>query len=142
MICYPLGMMFALFKDEIEHFTSKHWGYAICLFVGIALFILSYACPFMDDPQQIYWEGCGWIWWNIRIISMIAIIVLLMMNLKIGNSFLIWMGVNLFPLYIYQRIPMIIISTYFTCNPFILFTASFALTCALVPLYKKIQIQL
>ncbi len=32
------------------------------------------------------------------------------MKLRIGNKPLYWLGANLFPLYIYQRIPMIVLS--------------------------------
>lgn len=69
-------------------------------------------------------------------------IILLMMKVKIGNGFLIWLGANLFPLYIYQRLPMIVLSTYFSLNPYVFIVLSFALTCAIVPIYKKIQIKL
>ncbi len=73
---------------------------------------------------------------------MIVVIILLMMKFKIGNFLTVWMGVNLFPLYIYQRLPMIVLSNYITCNPYILFVLSFALACAIVPVYKRIQINI
>ena len=33
------------------------------------------------------------------------------MKIKVNNAALIWAGKNLFPLYIYQRVPMIILSS-------------------------------
>ena len=39
------------------------------------------------------------------------LVVMLTMKLKVNNAVLIWSGKNLFPLYIYQRIPMIILSS-------------------------------
>lgn len=33
------------------------------------------------------------------------------MRIKVNNKALIWLGKNLFPLYIYQRIPMIVFAT-------------------------------
>lgn len=141
MVSYPIGMLFAIFKGKIDTYVMQKWTYPSCLVVCLFLFVLSYVYPFFINNQSVTWGGGG-IWWNVRIVSMIGTIVLLMMKIKIGNTFLVWLGVNLFPLYIYQRIPLIIISTYITCNPSILFSVGFALTCAIIPVYKKIQIKL
>lgn len=142
MVSYPIGMLFAIYKDKIDTFVMLKWTYSTCLIVCMFLFVLSYVYPFFLNHQSVTWGGGGCFWWNVRIVSMIGLTVLLMMKIKIGNLFLVWLGINLFPLYIYQRIPLIIISTYFTYNPYILFSVGFMLTCAIIPAYKKIQIKL
>lgn len=41
-----------------------------------------------------------------------VVVVLCTMKFKINSQVLLWCGKNLFPLYIYQRVPMIILSSF------------------------------
>jgi peptidoglycan/LPS O-acetylase OafA/YrhL len=67
--------------------------------------------------------------------------------MKIANKWLLWMGVNLFPLYIYQRIPMIAMSETlgndFIKNYTIVYViACLAVTVLIAKFYKYWQIKL
>lgn len=137
ILCYPLGMYYALHKSKIERYVRKKYVYSLFLVCSIVLFFLSFIPLNMIDVQATFWGG-----YIVRVFSMIFFILLLMMKFKIENAFIIWMGANLFPLYIYQRLPMILISTFLTCNPYFLFLTSFVITCAIVPIYKKNQIKI
>ena len=70
-----------------------------------------------------------------------------MRQFKMDNKVLVWMGKNLFPLYIYQRIPMIIFSSLaggtFVANfPIAFVVSSFAITVLIAYLYKYWAIKL
>ena len=56
------------------------------------------------------------------------------------NRFLIWLGVNLFPLYIYQRLPMLTINelcpSVVSVYPIAFYFASFLITIIIAASYK------
>jgi hypothetical protein len=85
--------------------------------------------------------------YNIQSVTFALIVVLLTMKVQINNKWLLWMGVNLFPLYIYQRIPMIaireILGNNFIKNYTIVYViASLAITLLIANYYKHWQIKL
>ena len=53
-------------------------------------------------------RGLGY---NFECIVFASLILLLSMKVNINNKVLCWLGFNLFPIYIYQRIPMIAIKS-------------------------------
>lgn len=57
IICYPLGMLFALYKDRFNKFVSKKSTYAVGMVISLALFVLSYATFNIPDTQFAYWGG-------------------------------------------------------------------------------------
>lgn len=142
IFAYPIGMMFGLFKERFDSLVNRK--YAACLIGAIICFAISTLLffdknlPIGENTRTII-NGSSWI---IRVISFISIVLMVMMKFNIQNKALIWLGGNLFPLYIYQRIPMIIISTYFDLNPTIFIIVSIIITCALIPIYRKIQFKL
>lgn len=136
---YILGMLYCKYRGKIENFFYNKKNYAIFLSGFCLVLLFSFYMSFSNNLQ---FYGSSWLWWMIRAFSAIMITLLIMMRVKLCNKFIVWLGINLFPLYIYQRLPMIIVSTYISCNPFILITLSFFLTCLIVPLFKKIEIKL
>lgn len=98
ILCYPAGVFYAIWKQKIEDYVMKHYG--MVSLVITSLFILLYNIPY--DFAQIKY--------NIISILFSLIVILITMRLKIGNFILYWLGANLFPLYIYQRIPMLALS--------------------------------
>lgn len=99
MLCFGAGLTYSCYKQKIEHFLRGNYYVTLCLLI-VALIILCYL-PF---------EYRG-IKYNLFSIVFSLFIVLVTMKIKVNNKVLIWMGKNLFPLYIYQRVPMIILST-------------------------------
>ncbi len=97
MLCFPFGMLFSVVKDKAENIILP--DYYKCLFTSLILFlILSYI------PYPL--KGLTY---NMESISFAMIVVLLMMKIESNNKWLQWMGQNLFPLYIYQRLAMMAI---------------------------------
>lgn len=142
IFAYPIGMMFGLFKERFDSLVNKK--YAACLIGAVICFAISTLLFFdknlpIGENSRAIINGSSWV---IRVISFIIIILMVMTKFNIQNKTLIWLGGNLFPLYIYQRIPMIIISTYFDLNPTIFIIISILITCALIPIYRKIQFKL
>ena len=122
MLCYSAGTFFSLFKNKIENITRSH--YYLSLFVVVVLMVLVHQIPY-------YAKGLVY---NSFSVLFCAMILLLTMKFEIKNKFLVWCGMNLFPLYIYQRIPMIILSSVdngsFVANHYVIYT----MCCLLITL--------
>ncbi len=99
MLCFNAGMFFSLYKNHFEKYATAHYGISIVLLIcSMALLILV--------PYSF--RG---VTYNVFSIAFSLLVVLLTMRIKVNNRVLIWLGKNLFPLYIYQRIPMIVFAT-------------------------------
>ena len=136
MVAYPLGMAACLGKKQLDAFGKTGW-YWLVLAVGFICLALTYIHH--EDPAGLVH--------SFRSLVFATVMVLLLMKVKVGNPALNWLGKNLFPLYIYQRLPMILLVHFdpygITAGYQVLFVAlSIALTLLLVPLVNKIQIKL
>lgn len=99
MLCFALGIFFSVFRQHIEPIVKRY--YWIILSILVVLLVYLGRIPY-DVKGLVYNSFC---------MVFCLLLVILSMKIKINNSALIWAGKNLFPLYIYQRIPMIIFST-------------------------------
>lgn len=97
ILCYPAGMIYSTHKKMIETYIKKYY---ICFLLLTLLVIASlyYAPEYKGVIHNTY------------SISLCFFIAALTMKVRIGNSVIYWLGANLFPLYIYQRLPMISLS--------------------------------
>ena len=87
-------MMFSVYKEKIIDCLKNNTNYAIALGGGMAICIVS--CLLSKSLiYRVIYE-----------VSFCLVIVLATMHMKLKNSFLEYVGVNLFGLYILQRIPM------------------------------------
>lgn len=94
ILCYPLGMMFSVYKEKIIDCLKNNTNYAIAIVGGMSICIVS--CLLSKSLiYRVIYE-----------VSFCLVIVLATMHMKLKNSFLEYVGVNLFGLYILQRIPM------------------------------------
>ena len=101
MMVFPAGVLYGLYKGQIEGFLARY--YWPCLaFLGALLAVVTHL-PVIG-PR--YWAS-----FNLKSISFALIIVLATMKIELRSPALRWCGEHLFPLYIYQRIPMILFST-------------------------------
>ena len=130
IIAYPLGMALGYYQKEISEFNYKY--YFLMLLLALTVLVIV---DFI--PVQI--RG---VVHNIRTVAFSELILLIMMKSRIQNKVLGWFGINLFILYIYQRIPMIVLSVYFDLSPFIFIILSVIISCLLVPVLNKIQLRL
>ena len=99
MLCYGAGILYSLYLKQIETVTMR-WYWVILLVLILLLVSLS-NCPY----------SLRGIVNNVYCIIFSLVVVLLTMKVKFNNQCLIWLGQNLFPLYIYQRVPMIILTS-------------------------------
>lgn len=135
MLCYLVGLLFSVYKDQTMSFFRKHyWAVMICgIIVFLALHLLK--LPALHGFTH-----------NLKSLAFALVIVLLTMKLKTENAFLCWSGINLFPLYIYQRIPMIAIrelagTEWMCCYPYLFIISCFAATIAITLGYKYWQVR-
>lgn len=135
LLCFAFGMLYSKYKDKIDLMRNKYYWVAISC-VALLLGPLMIRCPGI----------CGF-GANLKAIAFLGLIVCVMMRIPIGNTALSWFGQRLFPLYIYQRLPMII---FFTLDPGgfacwrmpIYLVLCFAVTILFAALYPKWQIKL
>lgn len=99
MLCFGVGMLYSVWRERIEVILKRY--YWLILPMVLALLYLLGKSPY-------YLRGLVH---NTYCVVFCLLVVMLTMKLKVNNAVLIWSGKNLFPLYIYQRIPMIILSS-------------------------------
>ena len=117
MLCFGIGIFYSLWLEQIEIVLQKY--YWLILFI-LTIMVVCLRSSFVGVAYNVY---C---------IIFCILVVMLTMKFKINNLGLIWSGKNIFPLYIYQRVPMIILSSIsggvFVSSYPILYT----LTCLLI----------
>ncbi len=123
-------MLFSSYKGKIEPFISKN--YYLFLIVLLLSFILL-------KNTNLHLHGFVK---NVEAIVFSMIIVLMTMKIKIDNPALKWCGENLFPFYIYQRIPMIILAKYMGGGilfdyPLLFMVISLLISLVIILLYPK-----
>ena len=138
ILCYPLGFMYSSFKDKFEFlFKSYYWKCLSILVVALVLIYLSHHILTYDRFQLRY---------NAMSIVFGLMMIALTMKVRINNSVLKWFGRHLFPVYIYMRLPMIVMesktpllaSTY----PALFILIALAVTVLIAYLYKNWEIKL
>lgn len=124
LVCYPLGMVYGLFKDKIDKFIMKNdFIYLGFLAVFITLFCLR------GIVIKSYTLVC---------VFFLAIIVLASMKIRVNNKFLQFTGSHVFEIYILQRLPMMIFAYFgLTSHRYIFFILSIIVTFCLTLLFKK-----
>lgn len=95
---YATGFLYSFYLEEIEYIFKKYWKHTLFLF-GV-LFVMMFNIL----------HGYRGITYNLLCIFFSLFVVVLSMKVFIGNKYLYWLGANLFPFYIYQRLPMLLIS--------------------------------
>lgn len=130
---FPAGLLYSQNKTQIEKFVQRQYWLVlpICLFAFLAVHTYKFAFYGLKD--------------NLSSILFALTIVVVSMKIKVGNKALIWCGTKLFPLYIYQRIPMIFLSkidggTFITQHPYAYVWACLLITLAIAFLYRSLSI--
>lgn len=135
MMAFAAGCIFSCYKKKIENVVRRRY------FLYLAsLFVLMGVLFWLD------YEYRGLVY-NARSFVFAAFVLGLTMRLKIGNKWLYWLGMNLFPLYIYQRIPMIMLyemdNGIWVYNHIALYISiCFVVTLAISYFYKYWQLKL
>lgn len=134
ILCFPMGFLFSTYKNSIERFLKNYyWVSCVCLSL---IFMILRHVP--TDGMSLSYNALS--------IVFAMLVVLLTMKVKIGNPFLQWLGGHLFPIYIYMRIPMILIEEYqprlITNQPAFFVMISLLVTLVIAHYYKNWQIKL
>lgn len=98
ILAYPFGAVYGYYKKQFDNYLQRR--YFIKLFIVLFVFMSLYVAP---DPLGLTT--------NIRALFLCILILMFTMRVPLKNKFLAWSGKNLFPIYIYQRMPMLIFST-------------------------------
>lgn len=132
MLVFPAGMTYALYSDKLERLIQKKYGLVVLTL--IAVFFLIHL--FMGRHPL---HGLTF---NVKSIVFALLIVVLTMKFRIGNRWLYGCGVSLFPLFIYQNLPMISIRAIagkeWICeHPNVFIIVCFVITLGIAFLYNK-----
>lgn len=135
MLVYPFGMFWCIYKDKIDGLISRH--YKILLVSLIIMFFAYQYFPYNPFPNLLH---------NFRGILFTVIVLMITITCPLKTALLSHFGKNLFPLYIYQRIPMLILiesdgGEWASQNPTFYILVSLILTLLIVTLYKFIEIK-
>ena len=129
MLAYPAGFLFAEYESKIVSVLRKY--YLPLLFIFAIVFVVSfYFLPEMKGLST-----------NLASICFALIVVMLSMRVVVGNAFLNWCGSHLFPLYIYQRLPMIVMleclgKDFVKGYPILFVIMGLVITCGIAHFYR------
>lgn len=100
VLCYWLGMVYSVERERIEKRFRERNGF---WFVWVAVLLgVSHVLSGVSHIAQLA---------IVRNLCFAGFVVLLTMHVQISGRVLSWCGRNLFPLYILQRIPMILLKS-------------------------------
>lgn len=132
MLVFPAGIAYALYSDKLERLIQKRYGLVV-LFLLIAFFSLHWLMRMHPLHGLTF---------NAKSIIFALLIVVLTMKVRVGNRWLYWCGASLFPLFIYQRVPMLsmraIAGNEWICEyPNVFIIVCFVITVGISLLYNK-----
>lgn len=125
--CFVLGSAYSAYKEKIETWIN---GKEMISFIYLLIiFIIAYKLR-----KNI-------IWYDVYTLVFTLIIVIITRKFIIKNIILEWMGKNLFPMYIFQRLPMMFLNKYelMRNNPYIFFIVCIILTVIITLIYNFIM---
>jgi len=135
LLAYFAGMTFSVYKEKVVTvWKEKYW---IIWFVSGSIFVGIHALTYSIMPGSPIWIAV----YNVDAVVFALFVVQTTMKLKVSNAILIWFGVNLFPLYIYQRLPMIVFyemdeGMFVRNNVPVYVLISFVISCVIAYLYR------
>ena len=126
ILVYPVGMLYGCYRERIDrwiqHSDGRYWTMlvlSIAVFIGLTFF----------RRYLVVFEILG--------ILFVWIMILLTLKIQVGNPVLRFLGDHMFEIFIYQRIPMIVLSQYGIVQHHALFgLAGFAFTAILAVVMK------
>lgn len=130
LIMFSLGCFFAVLRGEIEVFLKKPFWYAGGFLLTAGLYIFFYRNRWNYGIE-------GYTLWAV---AFMTLIVLFSFRTRIGNPVLKWLGEHVFPIYVLQRLPMIVLGgiPFMLENPIIYFICSLSATILLSVLYETV----
>lgn len=129
ILAYPTGYIYANYRQQVEPILKRY--FIVILFILGCIFLFTHGHgPYLRGLRP-----------NVMAVSFALIVVMVTMKVQIGNSWLQWFGTNLFPLYIYQRIPMIALQVtlgdeFLSQYPILYLIICLLITCLIARYYK------
>ena len=120
ILCFPAGIFYSMYRYNAESYVRRN--YWIVLTIMFLVLTLIYNIP-------LFARGLVY---NAFSVTICAIVLLITMKIKINSQILLWCGKNLFPIYIYQRIPMIILSNFSEGAFVINYPVTYAIVCMVI----------
>lgn len=108
-MCFPLGMIVAVYRDEIELFLFQIKSVPIsgkCEKYGGTFLLFILAVVILGRHKGNFYLYETWM------IALTVSVFLLTMKFEFHSRILLWLGKNLFEVYILMRIPMILFQPY------------------------------
>ena len=132
MLVFPAGTVYALYSEKLEHLIQQRYWLSVILLLA----------AFLSLGLLVKTHPLHGLTFNAKSIVFALLIVTLTMKVRIGNQWLRWCGFSLFPLYIYQRLPMIslrgIAGEGWVCaHPHVFIGLCFLITVGIAWLYNK-----
>lgn len=133
LFSYTAGLLYSQYKSQIETIVQQRYWFVL------PICILGF---FIVHTKNIAFFGLKD---NLTSILFALSIVIVSMKIRVGNKALIWCGMKLFPLYIYQRIPMIVLSrfnngTFVSLHPFAYVWACLLVTIIIAFFYRSLSV--
>lgn len=134
ILAYGFGYFYSNQRNNIERFVQRI-GYSTSVVCCVILIALT-------GFYKLEWMSLGF---NLRAVIFAMLVVLISMKIRFSSKILIWMGINLFPLYIYQRLPMLALSTvndgaFMLNNPYFYTVLCLVITTGIAFLVRKIDL--
>ncbi|MBR3780243.1 MAG: acyltransferase family protein [Clostridia bacterium] len=131
LLCYPLGMWYAISKPYIDKALVPSFGkWAISTGITLAAFITLNHFFILNGKIRAIFIPMALVF--------TLLTVLVSMRISINNGVLRWFGKRVFGIYILQRIPMIILQHFGMNDSPLLFAAvSFAVTIVLAEVFER-----
>ena len=98
MMAFPCGCVYASQRTRIDALIKRHYR-SVLAGCSAAFFLIYGYNWFRGDFHGLVH--------NLVSVLFAALVIVLSFKIKIGNPVLYWLGERLFPIYIYQRIPML-----------------------------------
>ena len=98
ILCYPAGLLYSKRKDIVNSFLCDR--FFLSLVVSCVSFIILYGLFLITHSPIIY---------NFVAIVFSLLCIVISIRVRLYSKPLIWLGAHLFPIYIYQRLPMLVI---------------------------------
>ncbi len=131
LLCYPLGMWYAIAKPYIDKFLLKDFNrwFSVTAIMLSVFILLNDLFPIYHKSRKIFIPMA---------LVFTLLIVLITMRVSINNGVLRWFGKRVFGIYILQRIPMIILQHFgMNSSPLLFAAVSFAVTIVLAEIFER-----
>lgn len=124
--CYVLGALYSVYKEKIELWLENR--NLLCLVYSVVFFIIAY-----HFKNNIIWN-------YLHTLLFAVIIIIISRKVRLNNVFFEWIGRNLFPMYIFQRLPMMLLvkNEFMAENPYVFFVVAFISTICITYIYNTL----